>query len=50
VAAAQQRDDEPLEQVILPDDDPLDLVEQPLHRRRPVVSVWWSTRISLVGG
>ena len=32
VAARQQRDDQPLEQVVLPDDDLLDLVEQALHR------------------
>ena len=32
VAAGEQRDDHPLEQVVLADDDLLDLVQQPLHR------------------
>ena len=32
VAAGEQGDDHPLEQVVLADDDLLDLVQQPLHR------------------
>ena len=36
VAARQQRDDQPLEQVVLADDDLLDLVEHALHRRGAV--------------
>ena len=39
VAADEQRDDEPLEEVVLADDDLLHLVEQALHRRRSVLSV-----------
>ncbi len=37
VTAGQQRDDQPFEQVVLADDDLLDLVEQSLHRRRPIL-------------
>ena len=39
VAAAQQRDDEPFQEVVLADDDLLDLVEQPLHRGGSVLTV-----------
>ena len=38
VAAREQRDDQPLQQVVLADDDLLDLVEQPLHRGRAVLA------------
>ena len=38
VTARQQRDDQPLEQVVLTDDDLLDLVEQALHRGGPVLA------------
>ena len=36
MAPGEERDDHPLEQVVLADDDLLDLVEQALHRRRGV--------------
>ena len=39
VAADEQRDDEPLQEVVLADDDLLDLVEQALHRGGSVLSV-----------
>ena len=38
VPARQQRDDQPLEQVVLADDDLLDLVEHALHRGGPVLA------------
>ena len=47
VAAGEQRDDQPLQQVVLADDDLLDLVQQPLHRGGALsASSGWSTRIS----
>ena len=39
VAAAQQRDDEPFQEVVLADDDLLDLVQEPLHRGGAVLTV-----------
>ena len=38
VAAREERDDQPLEQVVLTDDDLLDLVQQALHRGGPVLA------------
>ncbi len=40
VTAGEQRDDHPLEQVVLADDGPLDLVERLLQRVR-VAARWW---------
>ena len=40
VAAGEQRDDQPLEQVVLADDDLLDLVQQLLHRGGALSGVW----------
>ena len=37
VAAGEERDDQPLQQVVLADDDLLDLVQQALHRGRSVL-------------
>ena len=39
VAADQQRDDEPLQEVVLADDDLLHLVQQPLHRGGSILTV-----------
>ena len=39
VAAREERDDEPLQEVVLADDDLLDLVEQALHGGGPVLSI-----------
>ena len=47
VAAGEQRDDQPLQQVVLADDDLLDLVEQALHRGGAVLAGWlihWHVR------
>jgi hypothetical protein len=38
VAPREERDDQPLEQVILTDDDLLDLVQEPLHRGGSVLA------------
>ncbi len=40
VPAREQRDDQALQEVVLADDDLLDLVEQPLHRRCAFLAGW----------
>ena len=49
VAAGEQRDDQPLQQVVLADDDLLHLVQQALHRGGAVGDVWlFHSRLSSV--